>query len=500
MPSITVPGSDPKVFLQISNDGGFTWSLNDGLSWAALDFGDAEGEGGNIVSMISDHRQLWLFGNTHSEVYYDSGDANFPFSRLEGGFMEQGCGALDALARFDNSLLWLGRNADGAGVVWFANGYNPQRVSNHAIESMIQGFGVIADASAYCYQDGGHVFYVLHFPSANGGLGATLVYDKSTGLWHERGWWNAKLGVYQADLARTHMFAFGQHIVGDYQAGNLYTQSVNVYTDNGTPIRRVRSSPDLASGGRVAFHSEFRLLMQTGMGLDGPQTPSAPTDFTLAASAGSAVLPGIYYDPLSTLTDWSWSYSFGTDPNLASRIGFAPPWYITDLQVYADGYPSNQNKTTGGALTITGTAGAAGPFPVQVVTDVAYVEVPLTPVAIQINTSSTIAAAPTAITQTLKATVTPQLCLTGLVGANIAVTITPKNGFGAAVSFAVAGLPAGATATFTPATLNGSGTTTLQVSNLSAPGTYPLTITATSGTLTHSVAAALTVSLPPNVG
>ena len=67
-------------------------SLNDGTTWNALDYGDAEGEPGNITTFIVDHRQIWFFGNNHAEIYYDSGAANFPLARLEGAFMEQGAG------------------------------------------------------------------------------------------------------------------------------------------------------------------------------------------------------------------------------------------------------------------------------------------------------------------------------------------------------------------------------------------------------------------------
>ena len=41
--------------------------------------------------------------------------------------------------------------------------------------------------SAYAYQEQGHTFYVLNFPTA----GATWVWDVTTDVWHERGFWNA---------------------------------------------------------------------------------------------------------------------------------------------------------------------------------------------------------------------------------------------------------------------------------------------------------------------
>ncbi len=257
-------------------------ALNDGTQWNALDFGDAEGQTGNLVGAIADHRQLWLLCTDHAEVYYDSGNANFPFSRLEGAFLQTGLVAPGSLQRCDNTIFWLGGDDKGAGIVWRANGYTPLRISNHAVEAAIQSYSTISDATAYVYQDGGHTFYCLHFPSANNGLGATWVYDQATQTWHERAFWQN--GQYIGDLARTHCYCFGRHLAGDWQSGNIYVMSQSTYTDNGSPIRRVRTAPDLANGGKWTFYSELRLLMQTGVGLDGGATPGSDPQIVLKVS------------------------------------------------------------------------------------------------------------------------------------------------------------------------------------------------------------------------
>lgn len=273
-------------------------AINDGTTWSALDFGSAEGQQGNMVTMICDQRQVWFQADSHTEIYYDSGSASFPIVRLSGAFMDQGSAAIDGGCKVDNSIMWLGGNPDGAGIVWRANGYTPQRVSSHAVENALQSYPTLSDATAYCYQDGGHTFYVLTLPSANGGLGVTWVYDVASGYWHVRGWWNASLGTYQADLARCHAFAFGQHLVGDYQSGNIYVMSQSVYTDNGTLIRRERTAPDLANGGDWTFYSEFTLTLESGVGLDGAGSTAVAGTETgsggTGGSGGTTGLPGLY--------------------------------------------------------------------------------------------------------------------------------------------------------------------------------------------------------------
>lgn len=79
---------------------------------------------------------------------------------------------------------------------------------------------------------------------------------------------------------------------------------------------------------------------------------------------------------------------------------------------------------------------------------------------------------------------------------NYTATITAQNGYTAATSFTVTGLPTGATAKFTPTAITGSGSAQLAISTASttAAGSYPLAIAASSGSFSHSASATLVVS------
>jgi hypothetical protein len=74
------------------------------------------------------------------------------------------------------------------------------------------------------------------------------------------------------------------------------------------------------------------------------------------------------------------------------------------------------------------------------------------------------------------------------------VTIARTGGFNGAVTFTVTGLPSGATATFNPNNTGGT-TSTLTVSTATSTptGTYTLTIRGTSGGLSHTTTATLTI-------
>lgn len=81
---------------------------------------------------------------------------------------------------------------------------------------------------------------------------------------------------------------------------------------------------------------------------------------------------------------------------------------------------------------------------------------------------------------------------------NYVTTITSQNGFTGATDLILSGLPTGAIASFMPQSITGAGTAQLTVttSNSTPPGNYPLAVTATSGTVSHTAKAALTVTSP----
>lgn len=240
-----------------------------------LGFASAEGNPDNLLYLLCDHREIWLFGDISTEVWYDSGNANFPFSFIQGAYISHGIVAPFSAVRLDNTTFWLGNDEFGSGIVWRANGYSPLRVSTFAMEQAIQRYPTITDAVAWTYQQDGHSFYVLNFPSGD----ATWVYDAATGLWHERGYLGT-LEVNDGQLHRgrpnTHAFAFGKHIVGDWQTGYLYQLDARVFEDDGREIQRLRRAPYLNNENKRIKFNQFELIMEVGQGNPGAVEPVTP--------------------------------------------------------------------------------------------------------------------------------------------------------------------------------------------------------------------------------
>jgi len=238
--------------------------LLDGTSIDPTDYASAEGSPDGVVGLIVDHREIWVYGTNSVEVWYDAGTPDFPLQRIQGAFNEIGCISAYTIAKMDNGLFWLGADARGQGIVYRANGYTGQRISTHAVEWQIQQYGNLTDALAYTYQQDGHSFYVLIFPSAN----TTWVYDVATGAWHERAGWSD--GSFTRHRSNCQMAFNNQIIVGDYQNGNIYAFDLDTYADNGQIQKWLRSWRALPTGQnnlkRTAQHA-MQLDMESGVGL-----------------------------------------------------------------------------------------------------------------------------------------------------------------------------------------------------------------------------------------
>ncbi|CAJ0710706.1 hypothetical protein ACPCHQ_17060 [Ralstonia thomasii] len=207
------------------------------------------------------HREIWLIGTDTTEVYFNTGDVSFPYQRMPGVFIQHGCAAKGSVATWDLSLFWLGRDPQGQFVVFRGGSYQAQRISTHAIEEQISGYGTVSDAIGYCYQQEGHPFYVLTFPTAD----ATWVFDIGNGLWHERASMDGA-GMLHRDISNCQAVAYGVNVVGDYQNGNLYKLDQSTFTDNGNAVPRIRSFPTLDIEDKRVIYEKLTLDFQTGIG------------------------------------------------------------------------------------------------------------------------------------------------------------------------------------------------------------------------------------------
>jgi len=240
--------------------------LLDGTSIDPLDFASTEGSPDGLVAVVSNFREVWAFGTNSIEVWYDSGATDFPLQRIQGAFNELGCAAPYSIAKMDNGLFWLGRDRRGQGIVYRANGYAGVRISTHAVEWQIQQYADLSDAIAYTYQQDGHSFYVLVFPSAN----TTWVYDAATQAWHERAGFSD--GNFTRHRSNCQMAFNNKIVVGDFENGNIYAFDLDDFSDNGGIQKWLRSWRALPTGTNTLKRTTQHMLQldcESGVGLNG---------------------------------------------------------------------------------------------------------------------------------------------------------------------------------------------------------------------------------------
>jgi len=254
----------------------FQWTaITNGTDIDALDFASAEGAPDKLVGLFVDHTEAWMMGQWSIEVYGTADSTDNPYQRIQGAIIEQGCAAAFSVAKLDNSIFWLGRNKQGEGIVFRANGYTPTPVSTRAIEYAIAQWPTLDNARAFSYVQEGHSFYVLTSPQVGDWDGETWVYDATTQLWHQRAYLDADTGNLQAWRPNCHALFNGYHLVGDIGAGltnsgKVYSLSLDTYADGTAAQKWIRAWRALAMGQnnlKRTFQHSLQIDMETGVGL-----------------------------------------------------------------------------------------------------------------------------------------------------------------------------------------------------------------------------------------
>lgn len=205
----------------------FHSDLANALEYISLDRYEGEAAPDLIVSLLVDHGEVWLFNERTIEIFINAPNAegSAAFQRSSGSSIEVGCAGTFTPAKTDNGVFWLGND----GIFYRANGYNPTRISTHAIEQAIQGLDW-SKCYSTVWEDKGHKVVYWTFPD-----GLTWGYDVATGLWHRRksyGFENWRVN---------HLVRFGNRwIAGDEFTGNLYVVDWDAMTENGSPLERFR--------------------------------------------------------------------------------------------------------------------------------------------------------------------------------------------------------------------------------------------------------------------
>lgn len=251
----------------------------DGTSWVSSNFKNAESQPDNNVLPLADHGTVMIFGDKSTEFYGNTGSAGVPFSRIQGANLEWGLAAKGSLTKWQDSVMGLLRNEAGQVMVAKIEGYEAVPVSTSDLDALIRGYGTFSDATAFSYSLDQHPFYQINFPTG----GASWLYDGKTDVWSELASGAGPVERHRAELSA---FYLDQTIVSDYENGKLYRVDADVYSDNGTPIRRLLVSKHLCNEGLPLTIDEIRLFFETGVGLTSGQGSDPTVMFRISKDGG----------------------------------------------------------------------------------------------------------------------------------------------------------------------------------------------------------------------
>ena len=254
------------VYNHVGTQGWAVTDLGSPFSYNAY-YGNKDGAPDPLVSFIVDRRQVFLLGEFTSETWIDVGNqiagvVSFPFSRIPGTSTQHGIAAPFSVARFADEFMFVSQDTRGQAIIGSMAGYNFNRLSTHAVEQTLMN-QKIDDAIAYTYQLEGHEMYVVTFPS----IDLTWVFDLTTKMWHKWLSYDSVTG-YHRHISNCGAFFNNVYVVGDYLNGKIYQLNNEVYTDNGTTIRRLRRTTHLVTDFQRQYFSELQIQFQPGVGLE----------------------------------------------------------------------------------------------------------------------------------------------------------------------------------------------------------------------------------------
>lgn len=204
---------------------------------------------------------LYLFGKETIELWYNSGQGNPPFDKVQGAGINVGLGAVYSVADMPDFAFFFGSDKQFHSLTPGTSAVDTV-VSNAAMAKEFQTYLVTDDCIGWCMQLEGQWFYVAVFPTQD----ITWIYPVG-GDWFQ--WGSSATGRIRAN---SYAQVFGKNLVAEYNSGNIYELDAETYTDADQAIIRTRDSAIIHSGligpdNKPFEVNEIQFIVETGVGL-----------------------------------------------------------------------------------------------------------------------------------------------------------------------------------------------------------------------------------------
>lgn len=230
-------------------------------SISGLNNAQAESYSDDLLMVYAFRETAYMMGRETIELWWNSGQGNPPFDKIQGAVINMGLDAIHSAADDPDYIFFLGNDKQFHSLTPGSSAVDTV-ISNPAMAEKIAKYLVTSDCIGWTMQLQGQRFYVAVFPTEN----VTWVHSVG-GEWFE--WGEGTEGRIRAN---SYAYVFNKHLVAEYNTGNIYELDPDTYTNAGDNIIRTRDTAPIHSGMVGQDHKEFEInsleiVLQTGTGL-----------------------------------------------------------------------------------------------------------------------------------------------------------------------------------------------------------------------------------------
>ena len=216
----------------------------------ALYFRTKEGRTDKVLRAIPFRRELYVFGEESTEVWFNTGaTGSARYSRLAGGVIDQGLKSYNLVRAFDSGIFFVGND----NIAKITAGTQLMPVSTPAVHSDIEQS---PPTRVDYYEDRGHKFCVVVFSDR-----PAWAYDLTTQLWHRR---CTGVDLDAWDCKGIAEFSGAFRIVGGVGEVKTLTRNNADYSSGATTLKRRVVSKPFAVDGRKFSVQKLQPMCRVG--------------------------------------------------------------------------------------------------------------------------------------------------------------------------------------------------------------------------------------------
>jgi len=227
-PTDLVPGAgylDTYVAVMTTEGRIYTSSSADSTRWNALNYISSNSQPDTATGITSHLNYIVAFNQWSTQFFYDAGTSTgSPLLPNPSANLEIGCANGNSIAKFEQTIVWVGQSNTAGKGVYLLNGIAPTKISNQFIDKYLDADTVV-NCSGFGIKYNGHSWYVLTLPD----IDITFVFDIDEKKWS---FWSSVIDNVEQYFVGDFATSYGGHTyMQDSLNGEVYKLDQDVYRD-----------------------------------------------------------------------------------------------------------------------------------------------------------------------------------------------------------------------------------------------------------------------------